>query len=157
MIDKETVKDIVHDYLAGSDIFLVKLSVSKQNNIRVFLDGDQGVTIADCTGLSRHIESLLDRNKEDYDLEVSSVGVGQPLTLIRQYKNNIGRRLKISAEGEMYVSGKLVDVQEKGITIEKDKPEKGKKKRNVPETDSESKVFLPFDKIVEAKVQVSFK
>lgn len=157
MIDKEAVKDIIRDHLADSDIFLVKITVSRQNNIRVFLDGDNGVTIADCTRLSRNIESQLDREKEDYDLEVSSVGVGQPLTLLRQYINNTGRRLKVTTEGDIYISGKLTDVKDDGITIEKDKQQKGKKKRNEPETDSESKVFLPFDNIIEAKVLVSFK
>ncbi len=157
MIDKELVKKIVEDYLTEGQVFLVALKVSRQNQIRVFVDGDNGVTIQDCGRLSRHIESQLNRDIEDYELQVSSVGVGQPLVLPRQYKNNIGRRLAITAEGDLRMKGKLTDVNEQGITIEKDKIDKSKKKKKEPETDSETTVFLPFEQIVEAKVQVSFK
>lgn len=157
MIDKDLVTKIVTEYLEDGPIFLVALKVSKQNQISVFLDGDNGVTIQDCSKLSRHIESQLNRDSEDFELQVSSVGVGQPLLLTRQYKNNIGRRLAISAEGDLRIKGKLTQVSEKGITIEKDKADKSKKKKKEPETDTEATVFIPFDQILEAKVQVSFK
>lgn len=157
MVDKEKVKDIVTDYLGEGDIFMVAVRVSTQNNIRVFLDGDNGVTIEDCIKLSRHIEMLLDRDIEDYDLEVSSVGVGHPLMLRRQYKNNIGRRLDITTNDEKRIKGKLVEVTEEAVVVEKDKPEKGKKKKKEPDTDTETRVQILFEQIAEAKVQVSFK
>ncbi len=157
MVDKETVISIVEDYFEAGDIFLVAVRVSTQNSIRVFLDGDNGVTIDDCIKLSRHIEMQLDRDTEDYDLEVSSVGVGHPLILRRQYKNNIGRRLDITTNDEKRIKGKLVEVSEQGVVIEKDKQEKGKKKKKEPETDAEARVLLLFEQIAEAKVQVSFK
>ncbi len=157
MIEKELVKKIVDDYLADGHVFLVGLKISRQNQIRVFLDGDTGVTIQDCSRLSRHIESLLDRDREDFELQVSSVGVEQPLLLIRQYKNNIGRRLAIRTTDDLRIKGKLTEVNDQGITIEKDKADKGKKKKKEPDTDTEAIVFVPFDQILEAKVQVSFK
>ncbi len=157
MIDKELVKKIVDEYLVGGHVFLVSLKVSRQNQISVFLDGDNGVTIQDCSKLSRHIESQFNRDREDFELQVSSVGVGQPLLLTRQYKNNVGRRLAISTEGNQRIKGKLTEVSEQGITIEKDKADKGKKKKKEPDTDTEAIVFVPFDQLLEAKVQVSFK
>ena len=157
MIDKDKVRDIVEDYLEEGNIFLVAVRVSTQNSIRVFLDGDDGVTIHDCIKLSRHIEMQFDRDIQDYDLEVSSVGVGHPLVLKRQYKNNIGRRLDVTTNDEQRIKGKLVEVQEQGVVIEKDKPEKSKKKKKEPDTDTDARVLLPFEEIAEAKVQVSFK
>ncbi len=157
MIDKDIVKDIVVDYLGDGDVFIVAVRVSTQNSIRVFLDGDNGVTIDDCIKLSRHIEMQLDRDIEDYDLEVSSVGVGHPLMLKRQYKNNIGRRLDITTNDEQRIKGRLVEVQEQGVVLEKDKPEKSKKKKKEPDTDTDAKVLIPFEEIAEARVQVSFK
>ncbi len=157
MIDKERVRKIVENVLGDGAIFLVSLNISRQNNIRVFLDGDNGVTIADCIKISRHIESHFDRDSEDFDLEVSSVGVGEGLVHLRQYRKNVGRRLAIVTTEKERKKGTLVEVSDEGITIHQDKTEKGKKKRKVPEPDAEAPLFLPFGQIEEAKVQVSFK
>ncbi|MFP4467948.1 MAG: ribosome assembly cofactor RimP [Bacteroidales bacterium] len=157
MVSEVNIAGIVNDFLEGSDQFLVAVKVTPQNKIMVFIDGDSGVSIADCVRLSRHIESLLDRDVADFELDVSSVGVGYPLRMTRQYRNNIGRRLAIKdTEGEK-VSGKLVEVDEKGVTLEKDKPRKGKKNQKEPETDAGNTVYVPFEQIHEARVQVSFK
>lgn len=157
MTDKGYITDIVNEYLGEGELFLVAITISTQNRIRVFIDGDKGVSIDDCIRLSRHIESQLDRDKEDFELEVSSVGVGQPLVLFRQYNNNLGRRLSVHASDNRYIKGKLTGVTQDGIFIEKERADKGKKKKKEPETDSGSKQFIPFDDILEAKVQVSFK
>ena len=157
MIDKEQIKGIVEDILGNGAIFLVSLSVSRQNNIRVYLDGDDGVTIADCIKISRHIESQLDRDNEDFDLEVSSVGVSEGLVHQRQYRKNVGRRLAIVTTENERQKGTLAEVSDEGITIHPDKKEKGKKKRKVPEPDTDAPLFLPFGQIEEAKVQVAFK
>ena len=157
MIDKKEITEIVETYLADSDRFLVSLTVSRQNNIKVFIDGDKGVTVADCIALSRHIESCLDRDNEDFTLDVSSVGVGQPLVMIRQYNNNVGRRLSIKAADDKQFKGKLIEVAGDGIWLELDKEKKKKKQKKELEPKAESKVFIRFDDILEAKVQVSFK
>ena len=75
MISKKYIEDLAAEFLEDSDLFAVKITVSKDNNIRLFIDGDNGVTIDDCVGLSRHIEGNLDRDKEDFELNVSSSGV----------------------------------------------------------------------------------
>ncbi len=157
MIDKKQIIDIVDAHLADSDHFLVSLTVSHQNNIKVFIDGDQGVTVADCIALSRHIESCLDRDTEDFTLDVSSVGVGQPLVMTRQYNNNVGRRLVVKAADDKQFKGKLIEVTNDGIWLELDKEKKKKKQKKDSEPQAESKVFVHYDDILEAKVQVSFK
>lgn len=157
MIDKKTIKEIVEDHLAESDLFLVSLSVSNQNNIKVFIDGDHGVKVADCIALSRHIESQLDRDSEDFTLEVSSVGVGQPLVMIRQYKNNVGRRLALKIKDDKQVKGNLVEVTNEGVWLDPDKEKKKKKNKKDTTQETASKIFIHYDDILEAKVQVSFK
>ncbi len=157
MIEKKQITDIVEAYLAESDHFLVSLTVSRQNNIKVFIDGDRGVTVADCIALSRHIESCLDRDAEDFTLDVSSVGVGQPLVMARQYNNNVGRRLAIKTADDKQYKGMLIEVTNDGIWLEMDKEKKKKKQKKELEPQAESKVFVHYDDILEAKVQVSFK
>ncbi len=156
-MNKKTIQDIVDEYLAGSDHFLVSLTVSSQNHIRVFIDGDTAVKVADCIALSRHIESRLDRDAEDFNLEVSTVGVGQPLVMTRQYKNNIGRRLVVNVKDNLQLKGKLVEATDEGVWIELEIEKKKKKQKENTGAQAESKVFVHYKQIVEAKVQVSFK
>jgi len=157
MISEKAISDIVHAFLQDSGQFLVAVKVTPQNKIMVFVDGDDGVTIDDCTRLSRHIEAQLDRDTEDFELQVSSVGVGQPLQLTRQYRNNIGRRLAVTDHDAKITKGRLTQVTDEGIALEKDKTAKGKKKKKEPDADTGAVVFIPFEEIKEARVQVSFK
>lgn len=157
MIDREKLKEAIESYLEGSDKFLVDLRVNPRNNrILVSLDGDSGVAIKDCALLSRHIESVFDREEEDFELEVSSVGVGTPLTMVRQYRLNVGRLIQLQLADDRKVRGKLVEVHENGIRIEPENKKKGKKKKD-PETDPENTLNFMFRDIVEAKIQPSYK
>lgn len=151
MIDKAQLTERIHAYLEGSDKFLVDIRVSTRNKVSIAIDGDKGVNIADCAQLSKHIESLFDRDKEDYELEVSSVGVGTPLTLIRQYRVNLGRLIAVFFPDDTKVKGKLTEVLDNGIRVEKEIAIKGKRKKN-PDTDKDNVVFIAFDDIKEAKI-----
>ncbi len=157
MMTEKAIADIVNIYLEGSGRFLVNVKVTPQNKIMVFIDGDDGVTIEDCKDLSRHIERHFNRDDEDFELMVSSVGIGQPLQLHRQFVNNIGRRMEITGNDQRTHKGKLTDVTEEGIVLEKEIPEKGKKKKKEPDTNTGSGTFIPFGDIKEARVRVSFK
>lgn len=153
MINKSKVASIVEEYLQDSSLFLVDISVSRGNKVLVSIDGDQGVQISDCVALSRHILTFFDRDQEDFELEVSSVGVGTPLVLPRQYHNNIGRSIAIERSNDNRLRGKLLAVQPDGILVERVLP-KDKKKLKEP---LEAEVFIPFEEIVQAKIQPSFK
>jgi len=135
------------------DIFLIELSVSETNQIRVIVDGDNGVTVQDCIDISRAIEHNLDRDANDFSLEVLSAGVSQPLTLTRQYHKNVGRRLKVKT-AEDTIKGELVAADEQSITLtwkQREPKPVGKGKHTVVK-----EVVLPYDEIEEAKVMITF-
>jgi len=98
-------------------LFLIELKVGADNSIRVILDGDQGVSLKDCMTISRAIEHQLDREAEDFSLEVASVGVGTPLQSQRQYIKNIGRKLKVELVERPSVEGTLIAADDKGFTL----------------------------------------
>lgn len=125
MIDKLHVLDVVNTALAGSDKFLVDLKITTNSRIFVDIDGDNGVTIDDCVNLSRAIEGSLDREKEDFELNVSSAGLDSPLKLARQYKKNIGQTLAVVPMDGEYVEGELLSADDESFTIQ---PPHGKKK-----------------------------
>ena len=155
MIDKDKLTDTINDFLLNSDKFLVEVRVSTRNKVSVFIDGDKGVTISDCAALSRQIESIFDREKEDFDLEVSSVGLGSPLVLARQYNNNIGRLIAVFFHDDTRVRGKLVEVTVDAIRLEKEILKKGKKKKN-PDTDKDDILVVSFSDIKEAKIMPTY-
>ena len=114
---KEKVEQLIAEGVEGTDIFLVKLTVSSSNDINVLLDSDSGLTLANCRTVSRAIESNLDREEEDFSLTVSSVGIGEPLVL-RQYKKNVGRKVQVTLIDGEIIEAKMVEVDDKGVEIE---------------------------------------
>lgn len=117
MIEKIKILELVNQALEGSDKFLVNLKITPDNRIYVDIDGDNGITVDDCIELSRAIESHLDRDEEDFALDVSSAGADQPLKLRRQYVKNIGRDVEaLASDGEKTV-GTLTEVGEESFTL----------------------------------------
>ena len=114
---KEKVEQLIAGAVEGTDIFLVKLTVSSSNDINVLLDSDAGLTLSDCRSISRAIESSLDREDEDFSLTVSSAGVGEPLVL-RQYKKNIGRKVRVTLVDGEIIEAKMVAADDKGVELE---------------------------------------
>ena len=134
-------------------LFLVDLTVTETFKVIVTLDGDNGVNLQDCIDISRAIDSNLDREEQDYALEVASAGVSTPLKLVRQYRKNIGRTLKVKTATET-IEAKLDDVSEEGITLSwtAREPKKiGKGKETV-----EHKREIPYTEIKEAIVTIIF-
>jgi len=143
------IANLVEERLAGTDKFLVEVFIKPVNRIFIFIDGDHGITIDDCVSLSRFIESRLDRESEDFELNVSSAGADYPITLPRQYIKNIGRSLNVKLKDERTLSGQLEAVGEDSITI----ITKENKKKKIPaET-----ITVRLDEIEESKVIISFK
>ena len=114
---KEKVEQLIAGAVEGTDIFLVKLTVSSSNDINVLLDSDSGLTLSDCKSISRAIESSLDREDEDFSLTVSSAGVGEPLVL-RQYKKNVGRKVRVTLIDGEIIEAKMVAADDKGVKLE---------------------------------------
>lgn len=154
MIDKNYILQLIAEKLEGTSLFLVEARVSADQSIRVFIDSPEGVRIEDCIDLSRHIEGNLDRETEDFSLDVSSAGLDLPLRVPQQYSKNVGRSVSVvMASGEL-VEGQIVDANENGFSLQPKAPKKSKKKDAVlveiaplwiPYTDQkETKIILTF-------------
>jgi ribosome maturation factor RimP len=126
MIDEALIRKLIEEKLGESGLFVTELLIKQGNNIQVFIDGDHGVSVDDCIALSRHIESNLDRDKEDFSLQVSSAGVDQPLKFARQYIKNIGRKLNIELNDGRNLSGALIAADNEKIKIQTE-TKKGRK------------------------------
>ncbi|WP_371863330.1 ribosome assembly cofactor RimP [Patiriisocius marinistellae] len=153
MIEKVTT--LLNEALSDNpSLFLIDLEIISDNRIVVTLDGDEGVRVEDCIAVSRAIEHNLDREEEDFSLEVMSAGVSEPLTMPRQYKKNLDRTLKIKTVKGETIEGQLTNVSEEKITLEwkaREPKPVGKGKVTV-----KKKAELPYNEIVEAKVMVTF-
>lgn len=155
MIDKSKVNDLVAEWLNGKEYFLVDLGIDNQNKITVEIDHKDGVWIEDCCELSKFIESQLDREVEDYELEVGSAGIGQPFKVLQQYINSIGYDVELlTAEGKK-MEGCLKEADENGFVVivtEKQKIE-GKKRPQMVEVDKPFK----YDEVKWVKSIIDFK
>ena len=137
MIDKKKVTDLVGEWLEGKEYFLVDASVDEQNKITVEIDHKDGVWIEDCCELSRFIEDHLDRDVEDFELEVGSAGIGQPFKVVQQYVNSVGYDVELlTAEGKK-MEGCLKSADENGfvVTVEEKQHIEGKKRPQMVEVD----------------------
>lgn len=118
MTFKDKVSNLIAEELENnSSLFLVDLSISESYKITVTLDGDNGITLQDCIDVSRAIENNLDREEQDFSLEVASAGVSSPLKLVRQYKKNIGRNLKVKTTTSETIEAKLEAADDDKITL----------------------------------------
>ena len=117
-MNKEIIQQLADEAVEENpSLFLVELNLSADNKIEVLVDGDEGISIDEIIRISRHIEHQLDRETEDFSLNVSSPGVGNPLTLPRQFKKNIGRTLKVSFPEEKDKEGELVSANDEGFVL----------------------------------------
>lgn len=133
MIGSTQIRTLIEDKVAGDGYFVVDVEVKPSNRIVVLLDGDQGIAIEYCVGISRMIEQELDRETEDFELEVSSPGIGQPFKVHRQFVKNVGRTVEVVAKSGMKYRGELTTVTETGFVVKEEKMVKpeGKKKKEL--------------------------
>ncbi|MFN5627835.1 MAG: ribosome assembly cofactor RimP, partial [Bacteroidota bacterium] len=145
MINKDKIIQLADAFFAERpDVFLVDLKICAGNQINVKIDADNGVLIADCVDLSRQIEHNLDREVEDFSLEVASAGIDTPLKFPRQYLKNIGRDLKVILTDGTEQKGKICASNELGVTLEVIKKVKTKKVKE--------EVQIAFNNIKESKI-----
>jgi ribosome maturation factor RimP len=154
MTFKEKVNGLVEEGLVEKpSIFLIDLTITDAFKIIVSIDGDNGVILQDCIDISRAIENNLDREEQDFSLEVASVGVGSPLKMVRQYKKNVGRTLIVKLATET-IEAELVEANDNFIILswKAREPKKlGKGKETV-----QKKEEIPYAEIKEAIVTVTF-
>lgn len=155
MTFKEKVNSLLQEALEQrEDLFLISLTISDANKILVIIDGDNGVNIKDCIDMSRAIESNLDREEVDFEIEVASYGALTPFNLPRQFKKNLGRNVEVKkVTGEKF-EAVIAEVTEENVTFtwtaREPKPV-GKGKHTV-----EKVLTLPYTDIKEATVVIVF-
>ncbi len=144
------VSDKVNELVDGSSLFLVEVKMKPTNNIKVFLDGDQGVNIEACTKINRALYKMIEEAElypeGDFSLEVSSPGVDEPLKFMRQYQKNIGRTVEVKQNDEAKHLGVLQSATETEIVLEK----------KLPKNKGTEAIVLPFENITKTVVQIVF-
>ena len=152
---RNKVKSLLDDCLKERhDLFIIDFDVLSDNSIKITIDGDHGVSVEDCMLVSRAIEHNLDREEEDFSLEVASAGATTPMSHKRQYKKNIGRTVEVNTTDNQKFEAILTNANEDSITLEwktREPKEVGKGKVTI-----QKKVELAYNDIVEAKVKIKF-
>jgi ribosome maturation factor RimP len=155
MITKAEIVKLVEEKIEDTEYYIVDISVSPSNQIRVEIDGDKGVQIVDCVQISRHIENNYDREEVDFELTVSSAGMDQPFKILRQYQRYVGREVETKTTTGDKLKGILVSADESAVVLEitrKEKIEGKKKKQTIIENQT-----VPMEQVKETKVVISFK
>lgn len=155
MLERAHILELIEEGMKDTDLFLVELGISTANQITVLIDSDSGVSITDCMKISRAVEHNLDREEQDFELNVMSPGLDASLVMPRQYAKNIGRTLKIKLVEGGEIKGKVIDSDEEAVllqTSEKVRIEGRKKKELVVEDHR-----ILYKDINTAKVVITFK
>ena len=136
----------------NSSHFLVEVRIKPTNNIKVFIDSDEGIILSDLIQYNRKLYKIVEESGlvpvDNFSLEVSSPGLDEPLKNHRQYKKNIGRHVHLTKNDATVLEGKLLDVSEEGVVIETETG-KGKKKEIKQEA-------VLFTDIKTTKIQIKF-
>jgi ribosome maturation factor RimP len=117
MINSETITELIEQHIQGTDTFVVEVTVKAGNSIRVHVDRPDGISIDECVQVSRFLNESLDRDLEDYSLEVSSPGLGGPLRVKQQYEKYLGRPIDVLFSDGIRTSGKLLSVADEGFVL----------------------------------------
>ena len=145
---------MANEHLSGTNLYVTGIRIGADNQINVFIDGDEGVTIVNCVELSRFIEKGLDREKEDFSLDVSSHGAAAPLILPRQYLKHVGRDLEIKLLDGNKAEGNLVECNNEEIkltfSVRENKPI-GKGKITVTKQH-----IIKYNQIKESRIKLKF-
>ena len=155
MIDKEVLIRHTEDFLEESDNYLVDVIVNPGNAISIEIDNDNGVNINDCVELSRYIESKLNRDEEDFELNVSSAGLTSPLKTIRQYQKYLDKEVEVLTKKGVKLSGILESADDEKFTViisKKVRLEGAKRKTEVVED-----LQLRYDEVKYTKYLIRFK
>ena len=138
MIIKDIVIQAIEQKLADTDCFLINVQISSSNEIVVEIDSDSSVNLDFCVALNRHIEEVLNRDEEDFSLEVGSYGITKPFAVVRQYNKNIGKNVEVINDLSKKIRGKLIDVSSDYFVVETEKLVKVEgKKRKVTQIETE--------------------
>ena len=152
MITTETISQIAEQKIAGTDIFIVEVKVIPGNKIFVRLDKmNGGIMVNDCAEMSRFIESNLNRDPEDFSIEVSSAGLDEPFKVKKQYLKNIGKKINVLMTDGVRKEGRLISADENKIELEIMQRDNQLKKETA------NVLQVNFEQIKQTKKVISFK
>lgn len=154
MIDKAKIVGLVKEKLTD-DMFMVDITISAKNAINVYVDSNIGVTIKECIAISRNIEGNLDREVEDFELQVSSPGLDHPFKVRQQYEKNVGKQVEVINNNGIKTEGTLLEANNEEIILEvrkREKVEGYKKKQLIVE-----QISFRLNSIKSTKTIISFK
>ena len=135
--------------------YLVAVDISSKNSIKVKMDNiNQGVSIKDCVSVSRNIEHNLDREKEDFELQVSSPGLDQPFVVINQYLKNLGNKVTVTTKSNTVLIGELLEANKKEITLKEIKIKKNTANKKKETIENIHQIMM--SEIKETKLIISF-
>lgn len=159
----QAIENLVTAIIADDPaVFLVEIRIKPTNNVKIFLDGDNGITIEQCISINRALFKQVEGSglfpNDDFSLEVSSPGLDEPLKLPRQFRKNIGRLVEIMLHDGAKLEGKLTDVKEDSITVEEIKSKKPISQKHKPTAKQVELVLreLPLKDVKSTKIQITF-
>ncbi len=150
MIDKKHIEKLVNEFISGTGIFIVSVKVNSGNRITILADTKKDITIDECVSLHRFLENNLDREAEDYEMQVSSPGLDMPFLVIEQYYKNEGKKIEVTDNGGEKFCGILKNVNSGGFELETEVKVKGKGKES-------REISFNFDDIKSAKAVLTIK
>ena len=154
MINENKIKELVEQKIEGTDTFLVDVKISAANKISIYIDNDNGLAIKECVEVSRHVENSLNRDEEDFELEVSSPGLDEPLKVLRQYSKRVGKEIEVILSDGKKLTGILSGTTNEGIILEEKQKKKAEWKQ--PQQWITSKTNISYINIKEAKSVIKF-
>lgn len=155
MIQESTVREIIEETIQDGEIFLVDLKISGGNKISVLVDAIGGLPITDCIKVSRGIEDNLDRENEDFELNVSSPGLDKPFKVFKQYEKNVERSIHITLVDDGVLDAKILSVDDPKIHLEVE--EVITKSDSLEKVKKGDAIGLSQEEIKESKINISFK
>ncbi len=150
MIEKQKIEGLAEESVKGTGLFLVAVKVSNSNRITVLADKNEGITIDECAAIHRHIENGLDREAEDFELQVSSPGLDSPFVVNKQYLKNEGRKVEVIDTDGSKFTGKLKNITAGGFELETEIKTKGK-------TTQQKDISFNFEQIKSTRVILTIK
>ena len=151
MLTKENISKVAIERITELGGFLVDVKMNANNAITIHFDKNEGVLIEDCISITKHVESVFDRDYQDYELSVCSAGLSEPFKVREQFLKNIGKEVSIKLKDGKRKSG-VIKFFDENLILEVLKKKKGSKKDYAIE-----EIIIPIDQIKETKLKINFK
>ncbi len=155
MITEHQIEKLVEQAIEGTSIFPVEIKVRTGNKIKILIDADPSLSIDDCVRVSRFVEHGLDRDREDFSLDVSSPGLDLPLKVWKQYEKNKGKSLRFRLNDESKFDGELLEASAGKLKIRVEKVID--RIKGSLELKKDQEIELDLNDITEVKVNIKFK